>query len=221
MRRFTRNPPREQGSAMLFALMGLVFLTVIGLSLAVVTETEMIIGNNEQIAQETFFAAETGVASAVGQLLVENSMSRKYFALESKDGDATRNAGPYKLGYSVDFTNIYPVVAGPAAYTKANEGEEGLKSYFFITTVRARRLAWPIDQSVPKCDQFQDARDLGFGVGGGGGGDGDTTDPDAYDEFENVLAEKYLTFGFYVSPLGQLTELQEGFVEAEKLACGD
>lgn len=208
---------------MLFALLGLVFLTVIGLSLAVVTETEMIIGNNEQIAQETFFAAETGVAAAVSQLLVENNISNKYFALEAKDGadadglDRVRTIGANKLGYSVDFTNVYPVAQGPAAYTQANEGDGGMKSMFFVTTVRARRLAWPKDDPVPGCSQNQERRDLGLGLGGGGGGG--TPADDGYDEFANILAEKQITVGFFVSPLGEVSELRQGFQGADRLGC--
>lgn len=65
---------REGGSALLFALLAMVFLTVIGLSLAVATETEMMIGTNEQISQETFFAAEAGVATAIAQLLINDDV---------------------------------------------------------------------------------------------------------------------------------------------------
>ena len=122
---------REQGSAMLFALMGLVFLTVIGLSLAVVTETEMIIGSNEQIAQETFFAAEAGVAAAVGQLLVENNMKAKHFALLAKYGldedgeEVVRTAGGLKLGYAVDFTTVYPMpLKGPTSRRSISRSTE-------------------------------------------------------------------------------------------------
>ena len=213
---------REQGSAMLFALMGLVFLTVIGLSLAVVTETEMIIGSNEQIAQETFFAAEAGVAAAVGQLLVENNMKAKHFALLAKYGldedgeEVVRTAGGLKLGYAVDFTTVYPVAQGPAAYTQANQGDNGMQSLFFVTTVRARRLAWPAEDPHPWCDDYEEVRDIGFGLPSGDPG---TPGDDGYDEFANVLAEKEITLGFFVSPLGQLTNHSEGFKDADNFGC--
>ncbi len=74
---------REQGSVFIVSLMVLVMLTVIGLSLALVTETEMLIGGNEQVIHETFYAAETGMAVAVSQLMVSNSLSRKCLALRA------------------------------------------------------------------------------------------------------------------------------------------
>jgi len=67
-----RRHHSERGSVFIVALMVLVMLTVIGLSLALVTETEMLIGGNEQIISETFVAAETGTAVAVSQLMVAN-----------------------------------------------------------------------------------------------------------------------------------------------------
>ncbi len=202
MRKRVRN---DQGSALLLALLAMVFLTVIGLSLAVVTETEMLIGTNEQIAQETFFAAEAGVATAVSQLLVTNDLVSRYFAIEAHHGDAVRTVGDRTLGYSVDFTDVYPVAYDVAPYTSANEGSsEPHFTGFFYTRVRARRMAWP--GTVPDCQSEIDR------------------DPDVapvHDYFETVQAEKVLTLGFYVSPLPDLggQALWDSFTMPDTFGC--
>lgn len=221
--RFSSRPSQE-GSALLFALMGLVFLTIVGLSLTMVTETEMLIGTNEQVAKETFYAAELGVAVSTAQILTENSMQRKYFALEALDGDQgtlessanqdrMRTIGNRTLGYSVDFSNIYPVISEEAPYSNANEGEDPLLSYFFVTDIRARRMAWPTANQVPECEYFQDAIDLGTGSTVG------TTPTDMPDEFENILSEQRITYGFFVSPVKEVAVLPEGYTQADRLGC--
>lgn len=60
----------EEGSAYLIALLVLVLLTVIGLSLAFVTQTEMEIGANERVIQRIFYAADGGIAIATARVLV-------------------------------------------------------------------------------------------------------------------------------------------------------
>ncbi len=207
MRRNLQRPRSDAGSALLLALLAMVFLTVIGLSLAVVTETEMLIGTNEQIAQETFFAAEAGVATAVSQLLVTNDLVSRYFAIEAHQGDAVRNVGDRTLGYSVDFTDVYPVAYDVAPYTGANEGStEPHYTGFFYTRVRARRMAWPDTDDVPDCQSEIDR---------------DPDDPPVHDYFENVQAEKVLTLGFFVSPLPDLggQALWDSFAKPDVFGC--
>ncbi len=139
---------REQGSVFIVSLMVLVMLTVIGLSLALVTETEMLIGGNEQVINETFYAAETGLAVAVSQLLVSNSMDSKCMALRGRDADDTpRMLGVQNLGYSVDFTTLYPVAFDVAPYTQANEGrDDQLYAGFFRGEGRALRGSWLVTE---------------------------------------------------------------------------
>ena len=68
----TRDPRGQEGSAYLIALLVLFLLSVIGLSLAFVTQTEMEIGSNERIIQRIFYAADGGVAIATAKVLVTN-----------------------------------------------------------------------------------------------------------------------------------------------------
>ena len=198
-----QRPRNEQGSALLLALMAMVFLTVIGLSLAVVTETEMLIGTNEQVAEETFFAAEAGVATAVSQILEDADLQPRSFALQARQGDAVRTVGDRTLGYVVEYTSIYPVAFDLSPYSDL---DQELYSVFFYTRVRARRMAWPQTSDVPNC---QSERDRAYSA------------PPVDDSFNDVQAEDLLTLGFYGSPLQGFTaeSLTEGFFKPDTFGC--
>lgn len=70
-RRNHRNS--ESGSAYLATLLMLVVLTVLGLSLAVITQTEVLIGGSEKQATRQVFAANSGISLATGLEMVTSS----------------------------------------------------------------------------------------------------------------------------------------------------
>ncbi len=200
---------RERGSVFIVALMVLVMLTVIGLSLALVTETEMLIGGNEQVINETFFAAETGLAVAVTQLMTANSLDNKCMAQLARNADDTaRMLGVRNLGYSVDYTNIYPVAFHVAPYTRANEGRgEQLFAGFFRGQSRALRGSWLVSE-----DSDLDS-------------DAITVPREKGDELEDidfeVQAEKIVNMAFFSAPLQALESgtLVGAFDHPETLGC--
>ncbi len=206
-----RYAERERGSVFIVALMVLVMLTVIGLSLALVTETEMLIGGNEQVIKETFYAAETGLAVAVSQLMVANSMDRKCMALLAQDADDTpRMLGVQNLGYSIDYSNVYPVAFDVAPYTQANEGrDDQLYAGFFRGQSRALRGTW-LDVVVPGLDAA--ARTMPRE-------EGEALDDSDFDF--TIQAEKTVELAFYSTPLQALeaSSLVGAFDHPEVLGC--
>lgn len=52
---------REGGSAYIVALLVLIVLSIVGLSLVLVTQTEMQIGANDQTLHQTFYASDAGI----------------------------------------------------------------------------------------------------------------------------------------------------------------
>jgi PilX N-terminal len=184
---------RQQGSALIFALLAIVFLTVIGLSLAMVTETDMLIGANEQVAEETFVAAESALAVGLDELLVNNDATNHWFALEALAGDRTRIVGDNKLGYVADNTDLYPVFQDCAPRSDCTESEEDKRfAYYFMAQFRARRLAWPANESVPDCETESNRA---------------TGAPQTLDYFNHIQAEKTLSVGFYSAPLAPMSGL--------------
>lgn len=200
---------RERGSVFIVALMVLVMLTVIGLSLALVTETEMLIGGNEQVINETHFAAETALSVAVSQLMVANSLDSKCMAqLARNPNDAARKVGVLNLGYSIDFTNLYPVAFQVAPLTKANEGrDDKLFAGFFRGQGRALRGSWLVTEDPTlDSDALTMPREEGEAL---------------EDAAITVQAEKTLDLAFFSTPLQALEAgtLVDTFDHPEVLGC--
>ncbi len=126
----------ERGSAFIIALMILVLLSFVGISLTIVTETEMQLGSSEKLIDRTCFAAEAGFAALFAQLALTYSTYPEYVALPNV------TTGDVQLGFAVDTSNLFPVVRSKAPYSSANEGGQAMYSYFFVATSRARRVAW-------------------------------------------------------------------------------
>jgi len=62
---------REQGSAYLIALMALFLLTILGISVSLVTQTEILSSSQERIMERTFYAAESGLEASIARALGE------------------------------------------------------------------------------------------------------------------------------------------------------
>ena len=127
----------ERGSAYLFVLLGLLVLTIIGLSLVVVTQTEMQIGGAEQTATRILFGAESGLHGQVGLHFLElNPESRQFQVATSTSAEtivATKE--------TVDVSPFYPIYAGPCALCSVNQGSE--QRYYvnnYVVNARAERL---------------------------------------------------------------------------------
>ena len=57
----------QSGSAYLVALLALVVLSIIGLALALITQTEMQTGASEMTLQRTFYAADSGISRSMAR----------------------------------------------------------------------------------------------------------------------------------------------------------
>lgn len=79
------NPWRsEEGSAYLAVLLVLVVLTILGLSLAVVTQTEVLIGGSEKQATRQLFAAGSGVELAAAYELVSRDAASHHMRIAQR-----------------------------------------------------------------------------------------------------------------------------------------
>ena len=81
------RPGSEAGSAYLATLLVLVVLTILGLSLAVITQTEVLIGGSEKQATRQLFAAGSGVELAAGYELVKRDSAAHDFTLGARQED--------------------------------------------------------------------------------------------------------------------------------------
>ena len=155
----------------LVALIALSVLTLIGLSLAMVTETEMIMGANEWVVTETHFAAEAGLNVAMAQLLVTADPSPVDFVVPSYFG---RLDGRNQIGFEIKSSGSVDVDRGPLPYSTANMNDDNQPQYVYsYTTVRSQRTAWSQGKDVPDCD----------------------------DTKKNVLGQKHLLTALYYAPM--------------------
>ena len=68
----THSQPRsrnQEGSAYLIALMALFLLTILGISVSLVTQTEILASSQERIIERTFYAAEAGLEASIARAL--------------------------------------------------------------------------------------------------------------------------------------------------------
>lgn len=79
-----RRRRRERGSAYIVALLVLVLLTIFGMSLALVTQTESQIGAAEKVATRTLFAADSGFGLAVARKQVTSAEAATTYDINTR-----------------------------------------------------------------------------------------------------------------------------------------
>jgi hypothetical protein len=86
------HPPRsrcrtsEQGSAYIVALLVLFVLSAVGLSVAFVSQTELIVGSQERTIQRTFYAADSGINIAASSALNQGNYEERRIDLADPSG---------------------------------------------------------------------------------------------------------------------------------------
>lgn len=127
------TPAAERGSAYLFVLLALLVLTAIGLSLVVITQTEVQIGGAEKGASRALFGADAG-------LRIQLALSR-FGATKSRLIDLGQTAlGPVTLGETVEVSPFYPIYSGPCALCSVNMGEERYWAIDYVVNAESRRF---------------------------------------------------------------------------------
>ncbi len=136
----------ESGSAYLAALLVLVLLTIIGLSLSLVTQTEMQIGANEKIITRVFYASDSGIGLSTAATLVARrpAWSQVYTI---SDPDAERN----QLEHRISVSPFYPIASSPCNLCDINNaGQYGSRNFqrvnHAVTATAIRRFP---DSDIP------------------------------------------------------------------------
>ena len=137
--RLRRRAP-ESGSAYIVALLALVVLTILGMGLALITQTEMQVGANERVVQRVFYAADSGLADATSRLLVSNDPDPKL--LDLPDADSGLLA---PVTQQVDISGTLPIMDAPCNLCQINScSQYGSNCYakinYGITTTATRDL---------------------------------------------------------------------------------
>lgn len=148
--RSVRRATAREGSAYIVVLLVLAVLTVIGLALAMVAQTEMQIGSNERIATRTLYAADAGVGIAAARVLVNNDHTATTVVLP--DGTT---AGALNTGQRVELSPFHPILDAPCNLCSINQGQDFLEVNHAVA-VTSSRIFWRGDE--PGDDAPQQSR---------------------------------------------------------------
>jgi len=135
-RQFPRQSGGERGSAYIVVLLALVVLTIVGLSLVMVTQTEVQLGSNERTISRTFFAADSALDVASARHLLENNDNALTYIQNVSALGGQSLADQIQLSkvtiLSTAPCDFCPVNANGQLYVNANTSVSGT----------ARRVGW-------------------------------------------------------------------------------
>lgn len=129
----------EAGSAYIITLLALVVLTILALSLALVTQTEVQVGANEKTINRIFYGADSGLGIAAAEVLA----SRRYSSVTvilNRSTDALTGVT------TADRITILPIVPFPPVrcdWCPAND--DGTPKFWKVNHMAyttAQRIAW-------------------------------------------------------------------------------
>jgi len=130
---------RERGSAYLLALLALVVLAIIGLSLALITQTENQLGSNERTLNRVFYAADSGIAFSTARALVNRDTTPQTYKID--EADNTNRL--LQVTESVDASAFYPILDSPCNLCEINDAgsysQHAYRKTTYAVTVAATR----------------------------------------------------------------------------------
>jgi Tfp pilus assembly protein PilX len=126
----------ERGSAYIVVLLALVVLTIIGLSLVMVTQTEVQLGSNERTISRTFFASDSGLDVAVARHLLEND-DRSITYVQN-----TSSLGGQNIGDQVQVSKVTILSTAPCDFCPVNANGQQYVNANTSVTATARRVGW-------------------------------------------------------------------------------
>lgn len=131
------RPAREAGSAYMIVLLVLVVLTILGLSLVLITKSEMEVGANERSIQRVFYEADSGVDLAAARLLVSNE--HRAVVLDMDEPGAVLN-----FKSRIDLAPVVPLGDAPCNLCEINNAgtynERAYRRINNLITSRASRV---------------------------------------------------------------------------------
>ena len=126
----------EQGSAYIAVLLALVVLTIIGLSLVVVTQTEVQLGSNERTVTRTLYAADSGLQISVVRHLLLPADSAFTF-IQNKT-----QVGNLQMADRIQLSAFTPIATSNCDWCPANENGDKYFNINNTVTSTAQRVGW-------------------------------------------------------------------------------
>ena len=105
---------QQQGSAYIIVLLALVVLTILGLSLSVVTQSELVIGANERVDKRAFYAADSGIDHSLARALVNGDYEAADVVIPDP-GSKLSNAT-----FTISMSPLFPMAYPPCNLCEIN-----------------------------------------------------------------------------------------------------
>ena len=153
MRTPSRKISSDQGSAYVLSLLVLAVLTVAGLSLSLVTQSEMQIGVNEKLGAQIFHAAIAGIDIGSAKALVLPDL--RSFEIDLVE---PTNAPGLNLRHRLQVSPFMPILSSPCSLCQINEGREFHKIDHAVVSI-ATRIGWMGNPADPPEDPDSLARE--------------------------------------------------------------
>lgn len=137
----------ERGSAYLLVLLLLLVLTVIGLSLAVITQTEVQIGGAERTATRVLYGSDTGINLQFMLSRFNQSKSGRYVLDTPLMGGV---AGEER----VDISDFLPTFTGHCNLCSSNFGDNSFWMIDYVTNSQSVRVSDPGGENIAQASKL-------------------------------------------------------------------
>lgn len=138
-RRSDLSSTSERGSAYLATLLLLVLLTLVGLSLAVITQTEVLIGGSERLTTRTYYNAASGVQLMNTYKMVANDTAAQDWRIRQRT--IAMFGATLAATERIQTSPYFPIARRPCNLCTMND--DSAMNYIALqsaVTVRARPL---------------------------------------------------------------------------------
>lgn len=142
----TSRIARQEGSVYVLSLLVLLILTIIGLSLSLVTQSEMRIAANERLTHEAFYAANSGIDIATAKALVIPDL--RSFRLDLAEPAQLANLN---IRHRLDVSPFLPILDSPCNLCQINADSPFFKINHAVAA-EATRIAWNGQPNNPPAD---------------------------------------------------------------------
>ena len=157
--RTPRKARRQAGSAYIISLMAMVVLMIIGLSLSVVTQTELQISGNEKAIEQTFYSADSGVAIGTARALSRTGQDGFTFRMNQEEREQN-----YKLANRVTVCPFQAIQWSPCALCEINQSSQRKQIVNHAVSARSERIAWTGSGAPPDDAQVRARRTISLMV---------------------------------------------------------
>ena len=154
-----RSLRREGGSAYIISLMAMVVLMIIGLSLSVVTQTELQISANEKAIEQTFYSADSGVAIGTARALSRTGQDSFTFRMNQEERKQN-----FKLANRVNVSPFLALQSGACALCEINQGSQRKFMVNHAVSAQSERIGWTGSGAPPADAQIKARRTISLMV---------------------------------------------------------